>query len=264
MRKYKFLLTILLINISIGLFSYERVFYGVASYYGKKFHGRKTASGEIFNMYKLTGAHKTLPLGSLVKVTNLKNNRSLVIKINDRGPYVGNRILDLSFAAARKLGYIRNGLTKVKAEIIYLAPKKRRGNASTPPSAIVNEEENNMPPADNPGNENNSNSNTNNAVIPAPGGNSSSSNANSGGRILRIQLGAFKNRANALKRVAKLKEIGVNAEIVEIRTADNYFHKVYSVEKYRVLKKAFKKLSELRKKGIECFIIGQYYARSSE
>ena len=91
---------------------------GYASWYGKKFHGRPTASGEIYNMYDLTAAHKKLPLGTYVKVTNLSNGKSVVVKINDRGPYVGNRIIDLSYAAAKKIGMVEKGVQKVKIEAI--------------------------------------------------------------------------------------------------------------------------------------------------
>ncbi len=91
---------------------------GVASYYGKDFHGRMTANGEIFDMYGLTAAHKTLPLNTIVRVTNLENGKSLILRINDRGPYVGGRILDCSYGAAKKLGYVTQGTTKVKIEVI--------------------------------------------------------------------------------------------------------------------------------------------------
>ena len=77
---------------------------GIASWYGPKFHGKKTANGERFNMYAMTAAHKTLPLSSYVEVTNLKNHRSIVVRINDRGPYHGKRAIDLSYAAAKELG----------------------------------------------------------------------------------------------------------------------------------------------------------------
>ncbi len=76
---------------------------GIASWYGPKFHGKLTANGEIFNQYKLTAAHKTLPIPSAVKVTNLKNNKSLIVRINDRGPFVNDRIIDLSYQSAKKL-----------------------------------------------------------------------------------------------------------------------------------------------------------------
>lgn len=95
---------------------------GVASWYGTKFHGRRTSSGEIYDMYKLTGAHKSLPLPTYAKVTNLENNKSLVIKINDRGPFHDNRVLDLSYAAAAKLGVLAKGTAKVK--ITAINPKR--------------------------------------------------------------------------------------------------------------------------------------------
>ncbi|MBN1355204.1 septal ring lytic transglycosylase RlpA family protein [bacterium] len=91
---------------------------GTASWYGKEFHGRKTASGERFNMYDLTAAHRTLPFGTKVRVTNLDNNRSVVVTINDRGPFVKNRIIDLSYGAARKLGFVKQGLARVRIQLL--------------------------------------------------------------------------------------------------------------------------------------------------
>lgn len=94
-----------------------RTFSGIASYYGARFHGRQTANGERFNMHALTAAHKTLPFGTKVKVTNPDNGRSVVVRINDRGPYVGNRVIDLSKGAAAKIGMVQKGVGKVKMEV---------------------------------------------------------------------------------------------------------------------------------------------------
>lgn len=91
---------------------------GIASWYGPRFHGKKTATGEIFDMYALTAAHKTLPIPSYAEVTNLENNRSIIVRINDRGPYVGNRLLDLSYAAAKKLDIAKDGLAKVEVKAL--------------------------------------------------------------------------------------------------------------------------------------------------
>jgi len=91
---------------------------GTASFYGGKWHGRKTANGEIFDTYKLTAAHKTLPFGTKVKVTNLNNGKSVVVRINNRGPYVIGRVIDLSQAAFSKIENMSRGVTKVKLEII--------------------------------------------------------------------------------------------------------------------------------------------------
>jgi rare lipoprotein A len=89
---------------------------GYASWYGPKFHGRRTANGEIYNMHKLTAAHKTLPFGIYVLVTNLDNGATVVVRINDRGPFVKGRIIDLSRAAAERIDMIRMGTARVKIE----------------------------------------------------------------------------------------------------------------------------------------------------
>lgn len=91
---------------------------GMASWYGTKFHGQATANGELYDLYGMTAAHKTLPLPSYVKVTNLANNRSVILRVNDRGPFHSDRIIDLSFAAAKKLGYADTGTAKVSVESI--------------------------------------------------------------------------------------------------------------------------------------------------
>tara|TARA_B100001939_G_C16947103_1_gene620755 strand:+ start:6936 stop:7844 length:909 start_codon:yes stop_codon:yes gene_type:complete len=91
---------------------------GLASWYGPKFHGRKTANGEIFDMNALTAAHTTLPMPSYVRVTNLENGRSLILRVNDRGPFVGNRLIDVSRRAAQLLGFERQGVTKVRVEAV--------------------------------------------------------------------------------------------------------------------------------------------------
>lgn len=91
---------------------------GIASYYGEKYHGRQTANGEIFNMNELTAAHPKLKFGTMVKVTHLGNQRSVTVRINDRGPFVKGRVIDLSQAAAAELQMIRAGLAEVKIEIV--------------------------------------------------------------------------------------------------------------------------------------------------
>jgi rare lipoprotein A len=98
-----------------------QVFYGKASYYGDEFHGRKTASGETFDMYKLSAAHRTFPFGTLLRVTNLKNNKEVDLKVNDRGPFVDDRILDLSYGAAKELDSVMDGVIDVKIEVLYFA-----------------------------------------------------------------------------------------------------------------------------------------------
>jgi len=94
---------------------------GIASWYGRKFHGHKTSNGEIYDMFSMTAAHKTLPLPSFVRVTNLDNGKTAIVKVNDRGPFHDNRLIDLSYAAAHKLDYYRSGTARVKVEAVTVA-----------------------------------------------------------------------------------------------------------------------------------------------
>lgn len=91
---------------------------GQASWYGKKFHGRQTSNQEVFDMYKLTAAHKTLPLPSYAEITNLKNNKKVLVRVNDRGPFVGERIIDLSYAAAKALDFVNDGVADVHIRVV--------------------------------------------------------------------------------------------------------------------------------------------------
>ena len=110
------------------------LFFGEASWYGGRFQGRKTANGEIFDTYKMTAAHKTLPFGTIVKVTNLKNDKSVKVRINDRGPFIKNRIIDLSFAAAKNIKMLKDGTAKVEVRILKLGD----GNYIKPFKNLIN------------------------------------------------------------------------------------------------------------------------------
>lgn len=121
--KIKILILLLLLNlfpISKTLYAKAEKFVqvGLASYYNNKHHGKKTASGEIYDKNKFTAAHRTLPFGTYVKVTRLDNNKSVVVKINDRGPFTKGRIIDLSYASAKELDMIRKGIAKVRIEVV--------------------------------------------------------------------------------------------------------------------------------------------------
>lgn len=98
---------------------------GTASWYGQKFHGHKTSNGETYDMYSFSAAHKSLPLPTYLKVTNLDNQRSVIVRVNDRGPFHGNRLIDLSYAAAARLGYHKKGLARVRIEAITPKPGER-------------------------------------------------------------------------------------------------------------------------------------------
>ncbi|MDX1518323.1 MAG: septal ring lytic transglycosylase RlpA family protein, partial [Woeseiaceae bacterium] len=115
---------------------------GVASWYGKKFHGRLTSNRETYDMYAMTAAHKTLPLPTYVRVRNLRNDKSVVVRINDRGPFVHNRIIDLSYAAAVKLDMIRDGTSLVEVTVVnaiedFGDQPGRRVQAAPPPVAAT-------------------------------------------------------------------------------------------------------------------------------
>lgn len=112
---------------------------GIASWYGTKFHGRRTSSGEPYNMYAMTAAHKTLPIPVYVEVINLDNNKKVIVRVNDRGPFAEGRIIDLSYVAAKKLGIDKNGTGRV--EIRTIDP--RRQHIDTRPAATVDMAENN-------------------------------------------------------------------------------------------------------------------------
>lgn len=107
---------------------------GIASWYGLKFHGELTSNGEIYNMYAMSAAHKHLPIPSYVRVTNLDNNRSVVVRINDRGPFHQGRVIDLSYAAATKLGYAKKGTARVRVDIIQ--PENLNADSASQPLKV--------------------------------------------------------------------------------------------------------------------------------
>jgi len=115
---------------------------GIASWYGPGFHGKKTASTETYNMRELTAAHNTLPLNTLVKITNLENQKEVVVRVNDRGPFVGDRIVDLSLAAAQELGMVKKGTVPVRMAVLGPANvgsiSKRQPTARKPDAPAPN------------------------------------------------------------------------------------------------------------------------------
>lgn len=121
---------------------------GMASWYGEDFHGKRTSSGEPYNMHAMTAAHKTLPLPTYVRVTNLQNRREVIVRVNDRGPFVDDRIIDLSFAAATELGVLRNGTAEVEVSAVdpVLAAAGTMPRSSTPAAAPIRRSTQEPPP----------------------------------------------------------------------------------------------------------------------
>ena len=152
-----------------------------ASYYADKFHGRKTSSGEIFNMYDYTAAHKTLPFGTLLRVTNLANGKYVTVKVNDRGPFVKGRELDVSKAAAVKLDMIKTGTAKVKIEILEKGDGGKKGTSGS----------------------------TGSTASKSQGSSKASSQVKlESGAYYDIQLGAFSKKENAVNLAQKLLRAG--------------------------------------------------------
>ncbi len=162
--------------------TYEEV--GLASWYGKDFHGKKTANGEYFNMNALTAAHKTLPLPTFVKVTNVSNGRSIILRVNDRGPFVGDRIIDISRRGAQLLGFQKQGVTKVRVQAVdedgNLPRKTRRADRGTRPTEKSNDR---------------------------------AQSGTLGAQSHYIQVGAFGSKRNAESQVAKLERVGHRARV---------------------------------------------------
>jgi rare lipoprotein A len=159
---------------------------GIASWYGKKFHGRKTSSGETYNMYAMTAAHKTLPLGTHLSVINLNNSKNVIVRINDRGPFVRGRIIDLSYSAAKKLEIVSSGTAPV--EIMALGADQPTPSAD---SRTIQK-----------------------AAIDYYSGN------------FTFQIGAFKDKSNAIRLKQKLDERYPNVHITEYHTGQEILYRV--------------------------------------
>lgn len=168
---------------------------GFASWYGADFHGKPTANGEKYNMNALTAAHKTLPLPSFVKVTNLENSRSIVLRINDRGPFAKGRIIDISRRGAQLLGFERQGVTRVR---VQLSDENGRVTANRRGPQVANRQDPQRLP---------------------------DSVANSANSFF-VQIGSFSERANALEMVSIVKRTGRKASIVSTATPRGTFWRV--------------------------------------
>ena len=183
---------------------------GYCSWYGKKFQGKKTSSGEPYDMYKMTAAHRTLPIPCYARVTNLSNGKSVIVRINDRGPFKRDRIVDISYAAALKLGILGNGQAKVQLDVVSPdapAPPPVAASAATPAATIA------PPPA------------SNGAANPAATTSASAHPAGASARFL--QAGTFSDAVNAATLRAQLVALGINN--IELHSDQRGDHMVYRV-----------------------------------
>lgn len=135
MITFRFLIAIFLLAFSTNSSVAQITEIGLASFYADKFDGRITASGETFDQNKLTAAHRTFPFGTVVKITNKENNKTVTVTINDRGPFVKDRVIDLSMAAAKKLEFTQKGTAQVKVEVVSLGKSEAATNSYPKPSA---------------------------------------------------------------------------------------------------------------------------------
>ncbi len=174
---------------------------GVASWYGKKFHGNLTSNREVYNMYEMTAAHKTLPLPTYVRVRNLRNNKAIVVRVNDRGPFVSNRIIDLSYAAALKLDMVKAGTSLVEVTAIgFDEPQGDRPTREVRPAQAPLVSTPSVRPSVTP------------SATPVQ---------------IFVQVGAFGERTNADRRLAVLSRSGVqDAFVHEDNASDRTLYRV--------------------------------------
>ena len=180
---------------------------GVASWYGTKFHGNLTSSREPYDMYQMTAAHKTLPLPTYVRVRNLRNGKSVIVRVNDRGPFVHNRIIDLSYAAALKLDMIRDGTSLVEVTAInFDDPAGDRPSRTVVPPMPPTDAQQTVPES------------VAEVESPADAAEHAAPSAVHGGQIY-VQVGAFGERANAERRLVELSAAGIDDAFIHEDTS---------------------------------------------
>ncbi len=263
MRKI-FLFVLLGTAYCLGQLGYTQT--GLASYYADKFHGRRTSSGEIYNKHKLTAAHRELPFGTMVKVTNLRNNKSVVVKINDRGPWISTRIIDLSYAAAKEIDMIAAGEVPVKIEVVQPAPEYEQHTDLTKPKNKPAPKSKPKPkPKEKPKPEEKPKSQNQEAFasllqklknkIQSEGvysrwGTKLNLNGSYG-----IQVGSYSTLENAIKQLQFINHKGYSrVYIKKQKQGKKYLYKVI-LGQYKSREIAKKNLTEVRRKGIKGFVV---------
>jgi peptidoglycan lytic transglycosylase len=212
---------------------------GIASWYGHPYHGRRTSNGETYDMDQMTAAHLSLPFGTLVRVTNLDNGRDTEVRINDRGPFVKDRIIDLSRAAARQISMIGPGTARVRVEVIAtptMVAANRPSGVVTSSARTIEISQAPEPPLEV-------------SPIPPPEGSSACSDM----PYFGVQIGTFGNLENAMRLQGKMLDQHGVAEIVPLRTAKGLLYRLI-VGREADSAGAEKLLGSLRQDQIEGFI----------
>ena len=223
-------------------YDYEEI--GIASWYGPGFHGRKTANGEIYNQNKISAAHRTLPMPSIVKVTNLENGRVLEkVRINDRGPFSGNRIIDLSKKAAEELGFVNNGIAKVKVQILEDESRSHAlGNGNKKTMKVKSAEITAIKKFNIKDVENES---TTDKKIEIDKKNEVEENSIFKNKLLAIQVGAFTDHRNAKTLTKRLSDYKAYIERTFINNKYLYRVRIGPIENITLAEKIKKKLFDL-------------------
>lgn len=189
-----------------------------ASFYGESFHGKMTSNGEIFNMNDFTCAHKSLPFETILKVTNLSNGKTVNVRVNDRGPFVIGREIDLSKAAAKKLDMINDGTVKVKIEIVKLGPKTKQSQQTADKAKVMMDK------------------------IIAENKASKTSTPENKDKLWDIQIGAYKSKENATKKAKELSNAGFSG--IAFQKTGEIFRVVIKAIKIEELPEIEQKLKE--------------------
>lgn len=215
-----------------------------ASYYGKDFHGKKTSNGEVFDMNELTCAHKSLPFDTILRVTNLSNGKTVKVRVNDRGPFVVGREIDLSTAAAKKLDMLKTGTTKVKIEIITMGPDTAlsRQTAARAKEIMAKKEGSSTSSSSKKKSTSTSKKKTSETTKKesevnkgdASDNSDKSDNGDDGNKAVQpvywdVQIGAFKTKENARKRAKELSEAGFKNIVIQ-KTGEIYRVAIKEVE----------------------------------
>ena len=213
MKTYKFFLTVLFATIIAGsAFADYYKTNATVSFYADDFHGKKTSSGETFNMYDYTCANKTLPFGTILKLTNPDNGKTINVRVNDRGPFVPERELDLSKAAASALGFIKDGTAKVNIEIVQIAAETKISQQTAEKAITIMKE---RFPEWNPDVQ----ANTVSVAEKTPAATTAAKKIYEAGKVWDIQLGSFKNMEYANELAQKLLKDGFS-NVVYQKTDD--------------------------------------------